>query len=72
MKENASDVNKGKEVFKGAGNEQNMKPVQFCTGFIFCTFPEILIAKNSYHMHYRLPEVKERQKESVSYINKSK
>ena len=40
-----------------AGNVQNMKPVQCCTGFIFCTFPEIVRAKYSFHIHFRLQEV---------------
>ena len=29
------------------GNEQNMKSVQFCTGFIFCTFPGIFKTKQN-------------------------
>ena len=26
-------------------NEHNMKPVQFCTGFMFCSFPAIVTVK---------------------------
>ena len=32
-------------------NEPNMKPVQICTGFILCSFPKILTAKQNFHMH---------------------
>ena len=47
-KESASDVNKGNEVYKGAANVQNMKPVQNCTGFIFFTSLAIVITKLNY------------------------
>ena len=29
-------------------NVQNMKPVQVCTGFIFCTFPATVTARHNY------------------------
>ena len=29
-----------------AGNLQNMKPLQICTGFIFCTFPASVTAND--------------------------
>ena len=28
------------------GNIQNMKPVQICTGFIFCSFPTVIYTLN--------------------------
>ena len=59
MKENASDVNKGNEVYR-TGNVQSMKPVQFCIGFIFCTFS----AKCK--VYFRLQGLKE----NISNVNK--
>ena len=35
-----------------ARNVQNIKPVQFCTGFIFCTFPAVMIVVYNFHMHF--------------------
>ena len=32
--------------------QQNMKPVQFCTGLIFCTFSAILAALQHYHFYF--------------------
>ena len=30
-----------------------MKPVQFCTGFIICAFPEVATAKEIYQIHFK-------------------
>ena len=34
-------------------NVQNMKPVQVCTGFIFCTFPALVTTKHNYHAYFK-------------------
>ena len=34
------------------GNVQNMKPVQFCTGFIFCLFSAILATKLNHFKYF--------------------
>ena len=32
------------------GNIQNMKPVQICTGFIFCSFPTVIHLEHTLHL----------------------
>ena len=39
-------------VFTIAENVQNMKPVQFCTGFIISTFPATVTVRENLHVHY--------------------
>ena len=34
-------------------NAHNMKPVHFCTGFIFCMFPAIVTEQKNYHRHFK-------------------
>ena len=34
-------------------NVQNMKPVQVCTGFIFCTFPATVTARHNYRAYFK-------------------
>ena len=53
-----------------AGNVQNMKHVQNCTGFIFCSFSSSVIAKYNYQVYFRLQGLKSGMKENASDVNK--